>query len=64
VAPGGAAADLAEAQRALQSDAQQFNLQYLQMQEELQRESRRFTVLSNVMKTRHDTAKAAINNIR
>jgi hypothetical protein len=29
----------------------------------MQRESREFTSLSNVMKVKHDSAKAAINNI-
>lgn len=55
--------DLLEATRALQQEAQSFNLQYLQLQEGLQRESREFTALSNVMKVRHDSAKSAINNI-
>ncbi len=55
--------DLMEATRALQQQAQSFNLQYLQLQETMQRDSREFTSLTNVMKVRHDTAKAAINNI-
>jgi len=66
--PAGAAAasggpDLVEATRALQNQAQSFNLQYLQLQESLQRESREFQTLSNVMKVKHDSAKAAIGNI-
>jgi hypothetical protein len=63
---GGAASgggDVIEATRALQADAQSFNLQYLQLQEAMQRESREFTSLTNVMKVKHDSAKAAINNI-
>jgi hypothetical protein len=55
--------DLMEATRALQQDSQTFNLQYLQLQENLQRESREFTALTNVMKVKHDSAKSAINNI-
>jgi pyridoxal biosynthesis lyase PdxS len=55
--------DILEATRALQSEAQSFNLQYLQLQEAMQRESREFTSLTNVMKVKHDSAKAAINNI-
>lgn len=55
--------DILEATRALQEQAQTFNLQYLQLQENMSRESREFTALSNVMKVKHDTAKAAINNI-
>ncbi len=48
---------------ALQQESQTFNLQYLQLQENMQRESREFTALSNVMKVKHDSAKSAINNI-
>ncbi len=55
--------DVMEATRALQAEAQSFNLQYLQLQEAMQRESREFTSLTNVMKVKHDSAKAAINNI-
>jgi hypothetical protein len=55
--------DLLEATRALQEQAQSFNLQYLQLQESMQRESREFTALSNVMKVKHETAKSAINNV-
>ena len=59
----GAGGDVMEATRALQQQAQTFNLQYLQLQESMQRESRDFTALTNVMKVKHDSAKAAINNI-
>lgn len=38
--------------------------QYLVLQNEMQRESREFNTISNVLKVRHDSAKAAINNIR
>ena len=65
-APGGSGdggGDLVEATRALQQEAQVFNMQYLQLQESMQRESREFTALSNVMKVKHDSAKSAINNI-
>jgi len=55
--------DLLEATRALQQEAQAMNLQYLQLQEQMQRESREYTALSNVMKARHDSARAAIGNI-
>jgi hypothetical protein len=59
----GGEGDVLEATRALQQEARTFNLQYLQLQENMQRESREFTALSNVMKVKHDSAKAAINNI-
>ena len=55
--------DVLEATRALQQEARTFNLQYIQLQESMQRESREFTALSNVMKVKHDSAKSAINNI-
>ncbi len=60
---GGGEGDILEATRALQQEARTFNLQYLQLQESMQRESREFTALSNVMKVKHDSAKSAINNI-
>jgi hypothetical protein len=41
-----------------------FNLQYLQLQERMQAENRSFTTVSNVMKTKHDTAKSSISNVR
>ncbi len=55
--------DLMEATRALQLQSQTFNLQYLELQESMQRESREFPAVTNVMKVRHDSAKAAIGNI-
>ena len=56
--------DLLSATRALQHESQTANLQYLQLQEDMQRESRTFSALSNVMKVKHDSAHAAIQNIR
>ena len=43
---------------------QSFNLQYLQLQQKMQGENRQFTLMSNIMKVKHDTAKSAINNVR
>jgi hypothetical protein len=62
-ATAGGTGDLLEATRALQAEAQAMNLQYLQLQERMQQESREFTALSNVMKVKHDSARAAIANI-
>ena len=63
-AAGGASEDdLLSATRTLQQEARTFNLQYLQLQEHVQRESREFSAVSNVMKVKHDSAKSAINNI-
>jgi hypothetical protein len=43
---------------------QSFNLQYLTLQQHMQDESRRFTLLSDIMKSKHDGAKNAISNLR
>jgi len=41
-----------------------FNLQLMQLQNRLQRENHDFTITSNVLKAKRDTAKAAIENVR
>jgi hypothetical protein len=43
---------------------QSFNLQYLALQQAMQDENRQFSLVSNIMKNKHDTAKNSINNIR
>jgi hypothetical protein len=48
---------------AMTQQSQEFNLMYLQLQEELSRENRRFSALSNVLKSRHETAQSVISNI-
>ncbi len=45
-------------------DDRDYDRQYLQLQMDMQRESREFNAISNIIKVRHDSAKAAINNIR
>jgi septal ring factor EnvC (AmiA/AmiB activator) len=55
---------LLEAVREMAEMSQSFNIQYLDLQKQMQDENRRYTLVSNIMKTKHDTAKAAINNIR
>jgi hypothetical protein len=60
----GSSQDLIAAQQALQEQGQSFNMQYLQLQNQMQQESQHFTAVSNIMKVRSDSAKAAINNIR
>ncbi len=59
----GSESDLLAATRALQQQNPSFNLEYLQLQEGLQRENREFTTLSNIMKVKHDSAKNSIQNI-
>lgn len=60
VAAGGAGDTVREALAANQTEAMKF----LELQQRISAENRRYTALSNVMKARHETAKSAINNIR
>ena len=41
-----------------------FNLQYLQLQSQMQHENRAYTAISNMMKAKHDTVRNSISNIR
>jgi hypothetical protein len=61
---GDAAALQTQATREMMEMNQSFNMQYLMLQSAMQDESRRYTMLSNVMKTKHDTAKNSISNVR
>jgi len=61
---GAAGSDAFESARLLQAEGQSFNLRYLELQERMQRETREFTAVSNVMKVRHDAARAAIQNVQ
>jgi hypothetical protein len=56
--------DLLAAQKEMQADGMKMNLAYMNLQNDMQKESRAHNALSNIMKVRHDSAKAAINNIR
>lgn len=68
--PGGAVAgetspkDLLSASKEMQEAQMSFNLQYLQLQSQLQNENRQYTAVSNIMKIKHDTVKNSISNIR
>ena len=61
---GGDTSTLMQATKEMQEMNQSFNLQYLGLQKNMQEENRQFTMVSNIMKTKHDTAKNAINNVR
>lgn len=63
LSPGNDQSDLATMQ-AMQRESQVFNTQLLELQEDVQQENRRFTTVSNVLRAKHDTAKAAVSNIR
>lgn len=41
-----------------------FNQQYLTLQSQMQAENRRYSAISNIMKTKHDTVKNSISNVR
>ena len=63
-ASGDSSAILLQETKRMQELNQSFNLQYLQLQQNMQADNRQFTTLSNIMKTKHDTAKNSINNVR
>lgn len=48
----------------MQETQMSFNLQYLQLQSAMQNENRQYSMVSNIMKTKHDTVKNSISNIR
>ena len=60
---GGPGGDQMDKMWQMQRENQVFNMQYLALQTEMQADNRRFSTMSNLMKARHDTAKAAINNM-
>ena len=60
---GGGGSDF-DALRQVQEESREMNVFFLDLQQRMQAENRRFTTISNVLKSRHDTARAAINNIR
>jgi septal ring factor EnvC (AmiA/AmiB activator) len=55
---------LLKATKQMQETQMSFNLQYLQLQNQMQQENRSYTAVSNIMKTKHDTVKNSISNIR
>jgi N-acetylglucosamine kinase-like BadF-type ATPase len=56
--------DLIADTKNMQEMQMSFNLQYLMLQNKISQENRQFSLVSNIMKTKHDTAKNSINNIR
>jgi hypothetical protein len=61
---GNSQEQLSQAAKEMQEMQMSFNLQYLGLQSHMQNENRQFTMLSNIMKTKHDTVKNTISNIR
>jgi septal ring factor EnvC (AmiA/AmiB activator) len=54
---------LMQATQGMQEMQMSFNMQYLQLQNSMQNDNRQFTMVSNIMKTKHDTAKSTISNV-
>ena len=50
--------------QSLLADGQASNMQLLALQQQIQNDSQQFSTVSNVMRARYDTAKAAVSNIR
>jgi hypothetical protein len=63
-AGGDSQTQLLAATKQMQETQMSFNLQYLQLQSQMQHENRSYTAVSNIMKTKHDTVKNSISNIR
>jgi hypothetical protein len=55
---------LLNATKQMQEMQMSFNQQYLQLQSQMQNENRSYTAVSNIMKTKHDTVKNSISNVR
>jgi uncharacterized protein YcgI (DUF1989 family) len=64
VAGASSQSQLLDATKQMQETQMSFNLQYLQLQSQMQHENRSYTAVSNIMKTKHDAAKNALNNVR
>ena len=47
----------------MQEMNQSFNLQYLGLQQKMQADNRKFTLMSNIMKKKHEKAREVINNV-
>jgi len=60
---GGGGSELAQ-MRLMQQESNAMQLQYMQLQQSVQDDNRRFSTASNVLRAGHDTQKAAIQNIR
>jgi hypothetical protein len=52
------------ATKEMQEMQMSFNMQYLQLQNQMQSENQCYTAVSNIMKTKHDTVKNSISNVR
>ncbi len=63
-AGGDSSAQMMLATRHMQDMNNKFNIQYLQIQQTMQKDSREFNMISNIMKTKHDTARNSLSNLK
>lgn len=64
VRSGAPQSQLLQASQRIAEMQMSFNLQYLMLMNKISHENRQFSMVSNIMKNKHDTAKNSINNIR
>jgi RecA/RadA recombinase len=57
-------AEMLVAMQQMQEMNQNFNTQYIIIQQQTQQETREFTALSNVMKLRHDNTRNILANLK
>jgi hypothetical protein len=62
--PQNVGSQLMNATKQMQEMNQVFNLEHLMLQQSSSQENRQFTMISNIMKARHDAARNAIANLR
>lgn len=60
---GSSQSQLMQATQGMQEQQMSFNMQYLQLQNSMQNDNRQFTLVSNILQTKHDTVKNTISNI-
>ncbi|QGZ94224.1 hypothetical protein [Terricaulis silvestris] len=48
----------------MQEQSMSFSMQYLALQEKMQNESRQYALVAAVMRTKHDTVRNSISNVR
>ena len=63
-AGGDSQSHLLQATKEMQDTQMSFNRQYLLLQQQMQQENRSYTAVSNIMKSKHDTVKNSISNVR
>ena len=63
-AGGPADGDALTRAREMNAESQLFQMEYLEIQQQVQDDNRRFSLLTNIMRSHHETTKAAIQNIR